>query len=136
GVSNVLLTALYIFWLLPGSLQFVVRGFCLVVSGLNLSHLERGNVAADLLFKRGCHVAVLAQEFLGVFASLAQADIANIEPRAALLHQAHFQTEVDQTAFARNTLAIHDVKLCYAEGRSDLILYHAYTCAVAHYILA
>src|SRR5438093_13784292 len=84
---------------------------------LKLTGFESGNIATNLLFKRTGNITILAQEVFGVFTTLTKTDITNIEPRAALLDEAHLQTKIDQATFTRNTLAVHDIELCHTKRR-------------------
>src|SRR5579859_6243525 len=56
---------------------------------LKFTGFEGGNIATDLIFKCSGNITILAQEVFGVFATLAKADIANVEPGAALLNETH-----------------------------------------------
>jgi two-component system cell cycle sensor histidine kinase/response regulator CckA len=46
-----------------------------------------------------------------------------VKPRALLVDDAQFDGEVEQRAFARNALVVHDVELGLAERRRDLVLH-------------
>src|SRR6266496_3069187 len=56
---------------------------------LKFTGFEGGNIATDLIFKCCSNITILAQEVFSVFATLTQADIANVEPCAALLDETH-----------------------------------------------
>src|SRR4029453_10553060 len=77
---------------------------------------------ADLLFDRLEGVAVVLEELLGVLAALAEALAAVREPRAALLDDPLVDGEIEQVAFLRDPLAVHDVELGLAERRRQLVL--------------
>src|SRR5579875_1228463 len=117
---------------------FVERLLALCLFFLHLfdfAALEGNHVAANLLFEGTSDIAILAQELFGILAPLAQTNIANRKPGAALLDQAHLQTEIDQTAFTRNTLVVHDVELGGFEGGCDLVLHDPNARAVPDHIL-
>ena len=59
---------------------------------------------------------------LGVIAALAQADIAIVEPCAALLHNAQLSTQIDHFAQFGDSLAEHDVKLGLTERGCHFVL--------------
>ena len=65
---------------------------------------------------------VLFQEDLGVIAALAQADIAVVEPGAALLHNAQLDAQVQNLTDFRDALAEHDVKLGLTERGCHFVL--------------
>src|SRR5258707_6825928 len=82
-----------------------------------------GGYAARDLFLDGCrHIRVLPQDLFAVLAPLTQPNLARLEPRPALLDDAHLQADIDQAAFARDALVEHDVELGHPEGWGDLVL--------------
>src|SRR5437773_1213095 len=103
---------------------------------LNLSSLEGGHVATNLLFNSRGDISVLTQKFFRVLSPLAKANIANIEPGTALFEETHLQTEINETTFAGNTLVIHNIELSSLEGGSNLVLHHTHSRAVSHYVLS
>ena len=78
------------------------------------------HLAADLVHQR----RVVAQELLGVLPALAQADVAVVEPGAALVDELVLDGQVEQVAFAADAAVVHQVELGLAERRRDLVLDH------------
>src|SRR5579859_1200111 len=103
---------------------------------INLSGFEGDHVATNLFLNRAGHIRILPQKLFGVLTSLTQTNITTGKPGTTLLDQAHFQTKVNQTTFARNALTIHNIELGSLKGRSHLILHHTDARAVAHSILS
>src|ERR1700730_9654884 len=65
---------------------------------------------------------MLAEEYLGVLASLADALAVIGEPRARFLDDAGLDAEIDELAALGGALAGHDVALDDLEGRRHLVL--------------
>ncbi len=79
---------------------------------------------ADPLLDRLGHLRVVAQELLGVLASLADPGAVVGEPGAGLLDDVGLDAEVDQLAHLADALAVHDVELDLLERRRHLVLDH------------
>src|ERR1700730_12385822 len=79
---------------------------------------------------------MLAEEYLGVLASLADALAVEGEPGARFLDDAGLDAEIDELAELRDALAIHDVELHLLEGRGDLVLDDLDAGGVADHLLA
>src|SRR6266566_3534237 len=110
--------------------------FCFFFCGyLKFTGLEGGNISTDLLFKSTSNITILAQEVFGIFTPLTKTNIANVEPGATFLDEAHLETKIDQATLTRNSFTVHDIELCHAERRSYFILDHTHTSATAHHIL-
>src|SRR5579871_7071628 len=86
-------------------------------SALVFRWLVVADILADLLIDSRGHIRVLAQILFGILAALAQTNIAHGEPCAALLDNAHLQTQVDQATLAGDALIEHDVEFSHLERR-------------------
>ena len=84
--------------------------------------IELIGIGAHLTLDIVGDLGVIAQELLGVVAALTQADIAVVEPCAALLNDAQLDTQIDELTHLGDALAEHDVKLSLTERRSHLVL--------------
>ena len=79
--------------------------------------IELIGIGAHLTLDIVGDLGVIAQELLGVVAALTQADIAVVEPCAALLNDAQLDTQIDELTHLGDALAEHDVKLSLTERR-------------------
>ena len=68
-------------------------------------------------------LGVLLQEVPGVLTTLAEADVAVVEPRPGLAEDAGGDADVEQAAFDADALVVHDVELGDAERAGDLVLH-------------
>src|SRR3954471_22953082 len=62
------------------------------------------------------------EELLGRLATLTQPGVGEREPRAGLRDGVHRYADVEEAAFLRDALAVHDVELGDPEGSRDLVL--------------
>src|SRR5829696_10528782 len=97
---------------------------------------DETGVLADRRLDPVRDVGVLAQEALGVLASLAEALAVEGEPGARLLDHAGLHPEVDELADLGDALAEHDVELDLLEWRRDLVLHHLDPDLVADRLVA
>jgi len=65
---------------------------------------------------------MVAQVQARVLAPLTNALVLVAEPRAALVDDVALDRHVKQRAFAADAFAVHNVELCHAERRSNLVL--------------
>lgn len=81
-------------------------------------------------FKR--EIGVLAQEFFGVFAPLANADIAVGEERTTFGDDFQLGGQIEHVTFLGDAFIEHDVKFSSTERRSNFIFNHAHAGTVAN----
>src|SRR5262245_23630201 len=79
-------------------------------------------------------LGILGEEVLRVLTTLTQLLAVVGEPRAGLLDELELHAHVEQRTFAADALAVHDVELALPERRSDLVLHHLHTRAVADHL--
>src|SRR5262249_24546612 len=104
--------------------------------GLRDFESRKAELLPDLRFHFGGEVGVVAEELLGVLATLADAEIAVAEPRAGLLHDLVLEAEVDELARLRDPLAVADVELGVLERRRHLVLHDLDLRAAADDVVA
>src|SRR5919112_1469678 len=102
-------------WHLLGNLRTLATVERKPTAQLRRSRLDSG---ADLLQD----VGVVLEKLLGVLATLTEALLIEIEPRPALAHDSQVDPDVEDAAFDRDPLVVHDVELGLPEGRRDLVL--------------
>src|SRR3954471_21446940 len=90
-----------------------------------------GDLAADAAVDLRGDVRCALEELLRGLAALAEARLLVGEPRARLRHDVHRHADVEQPAFLRHALAVHDVELSDPERRRDLVLHDLDADAVA-----
>src|SRR5438094_235270 len=86
--------------------------------------LDRGHLAADLRLDAVRELGVRFQEVARVLATLAEARLAVVEPRAGLRQDARGDADVEQATLAADPLVVHDVELGQPEGARHLVLDH------------
>src|SRR5262245_4421660 len=86
---------------------------------LRFADAQRG---ADFGLNLVAHRRVVAERVLSVVAPLAQPLALVREPCAGLVDDLVLDADVDQLAEPRDSLAVHDVELGFAERRRDLVL--------------
>src|SRR5204863_6168148 len=80
------------------------------------------------------YVEVLGEELSRVLLALAELLTLVGEPRARLLHDLEIDADVEERAFLRDALAVHDVELALAERRRDLVLHDLHPRARADHL--
>src|ERR1022692_457706 len=115
-----------------GSRGFYWRLFWLCVRsvtvGPGLSRIRiDGNSDLKLLsksqFQFVAYIFVFFQECAGIFAALSHTLATEADPRAALFQHTTINTDINEIAFSRNTFAINNVELRFAEWRGHFVLY-------------
>src|SRR5215471_1450220 len=92
---------------------------------------NQAKLAAHAILDRPRDVRIVAQELLGVLASLAESLAAVRKPGTAFLDDSLVDADVDEIAVARDAFAVHHVELRLAERRSHLVLHNFDACAAA-----
>jgi hypothetical protein len=67
---------------------------------------------------------VALEEVAGVLTSLAEPDLAVVEPGPGLGQDAGSDADVEQATLATDPLVVHDVELRQPEWAGDLVLHH------------
>src|SRR5208337_2606094 len=65
---------------------------------------------------------VVAEVLLGILPSLAQPEVAVVEPRTRLLDELVGDGQIEDVSFAGDPTGVHHIKLADPEGRCDLVL--------------
>src|SRR6267142_1619112 len=79
---------------------------------------------AQRVFQLVANVLVFLQENPRILTALAHALAAEADPRPALFQHTFIDAEINQVTFARNSFAVHDVELGFAERRRHFVLHH------------
>ncbi len=97
---------------------------------------DEARVLTDHLLDLRRHVGVVAQERLGVLASLADAGGSWLNQAPDFSTMPGLDAEIDELAHLRDALAVHDVELDLLEGRGHLVLDHLHARRVADDLVA
>src|SRR5882672_10748942 len=104
--------------------------------GCNLKCFDDATLNADsqcgshLILDSFFQIVIFLQRCLGIFAALAQTFAFVGKPCSTLFHHPVYNCKIEHIAFARNSLAVHDVKFTLSEWRSDFILNHLNLSAI------
>jgi len=79
----------------------------------------------DFGFEFVHHIEIVPEELFGLFATLADNDVAVAEEGAGFFNQVMMDAQIDQIALGADAAVEHDVKFGIAEGGSDLVLHDA-----------
>src|SRR5262245_22793008 len=74
---------------------------------------------------------MVLEELTRVVPALTDPIAAKAEPRTTLFHKIVLNRQIDQVAFARDTLAVQNVELRFAKRRRNLVFDHLYPGAVS-----
>src|SRR5690606_2225152 len=97
---------------------------------------DQTGVLTQRHFDLAGRIGIVAQELLGVLASLTETLRIVGEPCAGLLDHAGLDAEIDEFTGLGHAFAIHDVELDHLEGRSQLVLDHLDAGLVADHLVA
>src|SRR5690349_14330052 len=93
-------------------------------SAVGLALYHRQQLRTDLGFDVARDFRMLLQEHAGIFLALANALALVAVPGAGLLDDVLRAAHVDDLAFARDALPVHDLEFGFAERRGNLVLDH------------
>src|SRR3984893_2307725 len=128
-----------------GSRGFHWRLFCLCVrsvtvgpgfSGVGVDGDRDFKLFAQSQFQFVAYILVFFEECARIFAALPHALATEADPRAALFQHTAIHADINKIALARNTFAIDNVELRFAEWRGHFILHDLGARARAHHFIA
>src|SRR5699024_4632486 len=79
------------------------------------------------------HLGMLPQVQLGVLTALTNLIAIVSKPGSAFLYDAAAGRQFQDISLSGNSLAEHNIKLCFFKGRRDLVFYHLDAGTVSHH---
>src|SRR5215213_2349246 len=126
--------------MIPSVLYVPFCGFVILLRGglhgLRFFSYREAELHLHVAFNLAQDLGIVFHRLFSVFPSLSQALAFIRKPGATLLHRSLHYGEIEQIAFTRNSLAVHNVEFSLAKWRRHFVLRHFHFRAIAGYAIA